>query len=183
MGPAHPRGPHLKDERRCRRISIAAPSFIRLEATAAQWYRAPVSRNKTQPEPSSASALVASVADAQRRADSLQLLELMRTATGMEPMVWGSSIIGYGTHHYKYDSGREGDTVAVGFAPRAQAIVLYGLGSDGQNPDLGTISPGKGCLYVKRLADVNVDVLEGMIRTAFTARHNVRPQSAMRPRV
>jgi hypothetical protein len=135
-------------------------------------------QNRTQPEARSATEFIASVAHAQRRADSLQLLELMRTTTGVEPVVWGSSIVGYGTHHYTYESGREGDTVAVGFAPRAQALVLYGLGYDGQNPELfqslGTHTTGKGCLYVKRLSDINLDVLERMIKTAFSARHNVR---------
>ena len=115
---------------------------------------------------------VAGVADARRRADSLQLLELMRAATGVEPVVWGSSIVGYGTHHYKYESGREGDTFAVGFAPRAQALVLYGLDSDRENPELGTFGAGKGCLYVKRLSDINLTVLKRMTTKAFSARHN-----------
>lgn len=130
--------------------------------------------NKTRPESLAAEAVVARVAQPQRKADSLQLLELMRAATGAEPVVWGSSIIGYGTHHYKYETGREGDTAAVGFAPRAQAIVIYGLGIDGPNPELGTHSVGKGCLYVKRLSDLNLDVLQRMVKTAFSARHNTR---------
>ena len=133
-----------------------------------------MSRNKTQPESRAATALVPSVAHTQRRADSLQLLELMRTATGVEPVVWGSNIVGCGTHYYIYESGREGETFAVGFAPRAQALALYGLGSDRENPELGTHSIGRGCLYVKRLSDINLDVLEGMIKTAFSARHNIR---------
>lgn len=93
--------------------------------------------------------------------------------------MWGSSIIGYGTHHYVYESGREGDTATVGFAPRAHVLVLYGLGYDGQNPELflslGTHTAGKGCLYVKRLSDINLGVLERMIKTAFSRRNNVRP--------
>jgi hypothetical protein len=103
----------------------------------------------------------------------------MRTITGVEPVVWGPSIIGYGTHHYRYDSGREGDTVAVGFAPRAQALVLYGVADYDQNLELaqslGIHTTGKGCLYVKRLSDVNLDVLERMIKIAFEARHNAQP--------
>jgi hypothetical protein len=138
-----------------------------------------VNQNTTVPGPRSATELVAGVAHAQRRADSLQLLELMRTTTGVEPVVWGSSIIGYGTHHYRYESGREGDTVAVGFAPRAQALVLYGVVDDGQDfelaQSLGTCSTGKGCLYVKRLGDIDLDVLQRLIQTAFAARHNAQP--------
>jgi hypothetical protein len=103
----------------------------------------------------------------------------MRTTTGVEPVVWGSSIIGYGTHHYRYESGREGDTVAVGFAPRGQALVLYGVVDDGQDfelaQSLGTCSTGKGCLYVKRLGDIDLDVLQRLIQTAFAARHNAQP--------
>ena len=133
-----------------------------------------MSGNKTQPESRKVTDFVAGVEDAKRRADSLQLLELMRTATGAEPAMWGSSIIGYGTHHYKYESGREGDTFAVGFAPRAQALVLYGLGSDRENPDLGTYGSGKGCLYVKRLSDISLGELKRMTKTAFATRHNVR---------
>jgi hypothetical protein len=135
-------------------------------------------RNKTQPESRAATDFVAGVAHAQRRADSQQLLELMRATTGVEPVMWGSSMIGYGTHHYVYETGREGDTFAVGFAPRAQALVLYGLGEDGKNPELfqspGTHTVAKGCLYVKRLSDINLDVLERVIKTAFTARNNLK---------
>lgn len=122
--------------------------------------------------------LVAGVADAQRRADSAQLLELMQTVTGVEPVVWGTSIIGFGTHHYSYETGRTGDTVAVGFAPRAQAMVLYGI-HNGQDlalvESLGSAVTGKGCLYVKRLSDIDLDVLGHMIKSAFVARHNVEP--------
>lgn len=89
--------------------------------------------------------------------------------------MWGS-IVGFGRHHYRYDSGREGDTVAVGFSPRKSAFVLYGL-IEGE-PDqelttrLGKVQFGKGCVYIKRLSDVDTGVLAQMIETAYTARHN-----------
>lgn len=165
------------------RRTAQRPSYRAIKVLAAVnragRYGDPMGKNKTRPESRSATEFAADVTDAQRRADSLQLIELMRTATGVEPVMWGPSIIGYGTHHYAYESGREGDTFAVGFGPRAQALVLYGLGYDGQNPglfqSLGTHTTGKGCLYVKRLSDINLDVLERMTKTAFSARHNVRP--------
>ena len=143
-----------------------------------QCYRDPVSQNKTVPEARSATEFAASIPHGQRRADSLQLLELMRGVTGVEPVMWGSSIVGFGTHHYRYESGREGDTAAVGFAPRAQALVLYGLAASGENHDLaqslGTHTSSGGCLHVKRLNDINLDVLQRMIETAFALRHNVQ---------
>jgi hypothetical protein len=138
-----------------------------------------VGQNKTKPESRSAKDFVAGVGDAKRRADSMQLLELMRTATGVEPVMRGPSIVGCGTNHYVYESGREGDSFAVGFAPRAQALVLYGLGYDRLKPEqiksFGTHTHGKGCVYVKRLSDIDVDILAGLIKTAFQARHNAEP--------
>ena len=129
-------------------------------------------QDTAMPAARSAKEFIASVAHPQRLADSLHLVELMRSSTGVEPVLWGSRIIGYGPHHYHYETGREGDTVAVGFAPRAQALVLYGL-HDEDAKSLGKHGTGKGCLYVKRLSDVDLDVLERMIKTGFAARHNV----------
>ena len=134
-------------------------------------------KNKTVPMSGAATEFVAKIAHPQRRADSQQMLELMRITTEVEPVLWGSSIVGYGTHHYGYDSGREGDTFALGFAPRAQALVLYGLHAVDQSRELaqslGVHTAGKGCVYVKRLSDINLDVLERLVKTAFSARHNV----------
>jgi hypothetical protein len=124
------------------------------------------------PASRAAAEFVAGIAHPQRRADSLRLLELMRSSTGVERVLWGSSVIGYGTHQYHYETGREGDTVAIGFAPRAQSLVLYGLHNEDAKP-LGNHVTGKGCLYVKRLSDVDLGVLERMIKTGFAARHNV----------
>ncbi len=136
-----------------------------------------MSPGKTRAESGSATEFVARIPNAQKRADSLQLLELMRATTGIEPVMWGSSIVGCGTHHYRYESGREGDTVAVGFAPRAEALVLYGVHEENQDlaASLGTHSTGKGCLYVKRLSDVDLGVLQRMIKKSFAARNNAQP--------
>jgi hypothetical protein len=115
-----------------------------------------------------------------RKADARRLVDIMRETTGEEPAVWPGGIIGFGTYHYKYATGREGDTVKVGFAPRAPALVLYGLirryGMDEdeiENKDLferlGTYTTGKGCLYVKYLDDVDLDVLKALIRLGYEA--------------
>jgi hypothetical protein len=88
--------------------------------------------------------------------------------------MWGPSIIGFGKYHYKYESGREGDTVLVGFSPRKPAFVLYGVtgfkGADALLTKLGKHTTGKGCLYIKKLADVDLKVLEQLIVKAATAK-------------
>ncbi|GAB4005353.1 hypothetical protein GCM10029992_52990 [Glycomyces albus] len=113
-----------------------------------------------------------------RREDAARLVEIMRGATGVEPEIWPGNIIGFGSYHYRYESGREGDTVKVGFAPRAQALTLYGLirrygeGSEEfENRDLmdrlGTYTTGKGCLYIKYLDDVDIEALMELIRIGY----------------
>jgi hypothetical protein len=115
-----------------------------------------------------------------RRADAARLVQIMREETGEDPVVWPGGIIGFGAYHYRYATGREGDTVKVGFAPRAPALVLYGLiqryGVDAEDIEnrelferLGKYTTGKGCLYVKYLDDVDLDVLKALIRIAYTA--------------
>ncbi|MFC3494662.1 DUF1801 domain-containing protein [Glycomyces rhizosphaerae] len=115
-----------------------------------------------------------------RRADAGRLAAIMREVTGEEPVIWPGGIIGYGTYHYKYATGREGDTVKVGFAARASALVLYGLirrygmGTDDlEDRDLfarlGKYTTGKGCLYIKYLDDVDLEVLKTLIRIGYEA--------------
>ena len=106
-----------------------------------------------------------------RVADGLRLLEIFGAATGEEPAMWGPSIVGYGHHHYVYDSGREGDTMRVGFSPRASALSLYGLlGSPGADRMLGELGPhktGRGCLYVTTLGRVDERVLHELVAAAW----------------
>lgn len=113
----------------------------------------------------------------QKRIDSKALIEIMREVTGEEPKMWGLSIIGFGTMHYEYESGREGDTMLLGFAPRKSAIVLYGVIYYNQNLDLakklGKYKTGKGCLYVNKLADVDREVLREMMEVAYNNRHSI----------
>jgi hypothetical protein len=97
----------------------------------------------------------------------------MQKVTGDEPRMWGPSIVGFGSYHYVYESGREGDNLVVGFSPRKAANVLYGaIGFDGAEAllaKLGKHTTGKGCLYIKNLADVDAKVLETLIENAVAA--------------
>ena len=108
---------------------------------------------------------------ADRRADARALTALMARATGEAPAMWGPAIIGFGGYHYRYDSGREGDSCRVGFSPRKAALTLYlGTGHPLRDDLLGRLgrhTTGKGCVYVKRLADVDLAVLEELIATSY----------------
>lgn len=127
-----------------------------------------MAENKTKPTDADVIAFLASVEPAVRREDGLALLDIFREATGVEPKMWGPSIVGFGTHHYVYASGREGDTAAAGFSPRKAQISLYLLpGVDHYEDELrrlGKHTTGKGCIYVKRLSDIDLDVLREMVR-------------------
>ena len=108
------------------------------------------------------------IADETKRRDAFLILEMMWQASGAEPRMWGSSIIGFGDRHYHYASGREGDWFVVGFSPRKENLTLYltfgGLQDLGLLKELGKHTTGKGCLYIKRLQDVHLDVLKELIR-------------------
>jgi len=94
---------------------------------------------------------------------------LMTRLSGEQPRMWGPGIVGFGERQYKYESGREGSTLEIGFAPRAQALVLYGMGVQ-DNPllaGLGKFTTGKGCLYIKRLVDIDMSVLEALVVRAL----------------
>jgi hypothetical protein len=123
--------------------------------------------NKTKPTEVSVTAFVNKLAEPAKRSDAKALIGLMRSATGEEPRMWGPSIIGFGTYHYKYESGREGDTVLVGFSPRKPATVLYGVmgfeSAESLLAKLGKHTTGKGCLYIKKLSDVDRKVLQQLI--------------------
>ena len=123
--------------------------------------------NKTKPTKASVAAFIDALSDETKRADAKVLVKLMQNATGEKPKMFGPSIIGFGIYHYTYESGREGDMPLVAFSPRKAATVLYNvMGFSGfQAPlaRLGKHTTGKGCLYIKKLADINQNVLEGMI--------------------
>jgi hypothetical protein len=122
--------------------------------------------NKTQPTALSVDEFLAQVTPEDRRADALALCEIMTGLSGEPARMWGPSIVGFGVRHYRYESGREGEILRIGFSPRKPAIVLYGVGQAENNPAvaaLGKVTTGKGCIYVKRLADIDLASLEALI--------------------
>ena len=134
--------------------------------------------NKSKATAMSVTAFVNALAEPTKRADARELMTLMKDATGEAPRMWGPSIIGFGTYRYKYESGREGETVLVGFSPRKPATVLYGvMGSENAQellPKLGKHTSGKGCLYIKKLSDVDPKVLWELIARAVAAKRSHR---------
>ena len=125
-------------------------------------------KNKTIENETSVQDFLNSVKDEQKREDSFKILDMMQEISGYEPKMWGTSIIGFGSFHYKYDSGREGDMCRIGFSPRAQSLTLYMITGYSESSDdlarLGKHKTGKSCLYIKRLSDVDEDVLRDMIQ-------------------
>jgi hypothetical protein len=119
--------------------------------------------------------ILAAVDNPKRQADARELLALMQEVTGEEPKVWGT-MIGFGHNHYKYDSGREGDIMAVGFAPRKPALSVYGLKhydfGQGLAGKLGPHEEGKGCIYIKDLSAVDKGVLKQMIAEGYKRFNN-----------
>jgi hypothetical protein len=129
---------------------------------------------RTTPTTAQVSDFIRSIDDDQKRADSERLVGLLGEITGQPAVMWGPSIVGFGHHHYRYASGREGDTFILGFSPRKANLTLYLPGYLERYQDLlgmlGKHSVGKGCLYVKRLADVDPKVLRQLLQTASSER-------------
>ncbi len=132
-----------------------------------------MAENKTKPSKLSVAAFIDALTDPARRADAKALVKLMQSASGEKPKMWGPSIIGFGSCHYKYESGREGDMPLLGFSPRKAANVLYGMNGASDSKEmlekLGKHTTGKGCLYIKKLADVDQEVLETMAVKSLAA--------------
>lgn len=126
-----------------------------------------MAENKTKQNDASVIAFLDGLVDQKRRQDSYVVLGLMQKITACEPKMWGDSIVGFGSQHYKYASGREGDMPLMGFSPRKQSLTLYIItGSDDQQPllsRLGKFKLGKSCLYVNQLEDVDLATLEELI--------------------
>jgi len=124
-----------------------------------------MAENKTKATKLSVTDFISAITDEARRADAKALVKLMQNASGEKPQMWGPSIVGFGGYHYKYESGREGDMPIIAFSPRKAATVLYGLGASDSKAlleKLGKHTTGKGCVYIKKLADVDQKVLEAM---------------------
>ncbi|MFC1921692.1 DUF1801 domain-containing protein [Chloroflexota bacterium] len=122
---------------------------------------------KTKPNDQSVEDFLNKVPDEKKRQDSFTILELMKQVTGDEPIMWGDSIVGFGTYKYKYASGREGEWPVTGFSPRKQNLTLYIMSGFDEYDDLlrklGKHSTGKSCLYIKKMEDIDQDVLRELI--------------------
>lgn len=131
-----------------------------------------MAENKTKPEKTSVLDFINSVEDEQKRKDSFVLLELLKSITKEEPVMWGPSIIGFGEYHYKYASGRECDFLITGFSPRKAALTFYLMGCMEDEfthlmEKLGKYKTGAGCLYIKKLADINLEILIQLIADSY----------------
>jgi hypothetical protein len=122
---------------------------------------------KTKKNKASVAQFLNAIEDPQKRKDAKTIMKMMKDATGAKPAMWGTSIVGFGSYHYKYASGREGDWPLTGFSPLKQNLTLYIMdgfkGHKSLMNELGKYKTGKACLYIKRLDDVNDDVLRELI--------------------
>lgn len=130
-----------------------------------------MAENKTIKTGASAADFIAGVENKRRREDGFALLEMMRGITGLDPEMWGPSIIGFGDCHYKYESGREGDMFLIGFSPRKRSLSLYIMGDfaerDALLGRLGKHRQSVSCLYINKLADVDMGVLRELARRSY----------------
>lgn len=130
-----------------------------------------MAENKTQPTPASVDAFIAAAQPPERSADARVIRATMERLSGEPARMWGPSIVGFGRYHYKYDSGREGDMARIGFSPRKAELVLYLLdGFPGHAELMGRLGKhrtGKSCLYIKRLSDIDMGVLEELIAASI----------------
>jgi hypothetical protein len=127
-----------------------------------------MAKNKTAETSNSVNDFIKAVKDETKRKDSFDLIELIKKVTGFEPKMWGPGIVGFGSYHYRYESGHEGESPLVAFSPRASALTLY-LSGHFENREellekLGKHKTDKGCIYIKTLAGINPDILEVMIK-------------------
>ena len=137
-----------------------------------------MAKNKTTQTERSVTDFISSIEDETKRDDSYSLIKLMQAQTGFEPKMWGPSIIGFGSYHYKYASGHEGDAPLVGFSPRKDSISLYLFNFNGKDELLkkfGKHKAAKACIYVKKLADIDSKVLKTMITNSVEYIRNIYP--------
>jgi hypothetical protein len=138
-----------------------------------------MAENKTKATEMSVQSYLANIDDESRRKDCEALTKLMSKATKQEPKMWGTSIVGFGSYHYRYDSGREGEAPLAGFSSRKGDITLYlASGFPGQEElltKLGKHKTGKGCLYIRKLSDVDLKTLEQLIVESYAERRRNHP--------
>jgi hypothetical protein len=140
-----------------------------------------MAENKTKPGKQSVAQFLSAIENTQQRNDAKKVAAMMRKATGRRATLWGTSIVGFGKYHYKYDSGHEGDGALVSFSPRKQNLVVYIMPGFSEFPDLmkklGKYKTGKSCLYLNKLDDVDEGVLEELIERSVKVmqkRYNVK---------
>ena len=140
-----------------------------------------MAENKTRETKTSVAAFLNAIDDKRKRADAKKIAAMMRKATGKRAKMWGTAIVGFGTYHYKYESGREGDWALVGFSPRKQNLVVYIMPGFEKFPTLmkklGKYKTGKSCLYLNKLDNVDESVLEQLIDKSvklMRKRYNVK---------
>jgi len=125
---------------------------------------------KTAPNELDPLAFIEESTSGQKRSDALELLKLMKEITGEEPVMWGPSIIGYGSYHYKYESGREGDWFLTGFSPRKKNLSIYVMAGFNRYEELmnrlGKFKTGVSCLYVNKLDDIDLSVLKELVKSS-----------------
>ena len=140
-----------------------------------------MSKLKTKPTEVSAESHIGAIANAEQRTDAQTLVALMRRVTRQEPVMWGPTIVGFGSYHYKYASGHEGDSALAAFAVRGRELVVYiaaGFkGRDALFAKLGKHKTGKVCVYMRRLADVDLKVLETLVAQSVAHTKRRYPQS------
>jgi hypothetical protein len=138
-----------------------------------------MAENKTKATKLSVAKFIDALKDPSRRADAKELTRLMQREAGEAPKMWGPSIIGFGSYHYKYESGREGDMPVIAFSPRKAATVLYGMTGFHEAAallaKLGKHTTGKGCIYIKKLADVDQQVLKSLVVKSLAAKRVRQP--------
>ncbi len=127
--------------------------------------------NKTKQTDNSVTAYVNAIADEKKRSDFAKIIRIINKQTGLTPMMWGTGIVGFGSYHYKYKSGHEGDAPLTALAARAKAIVLYLMADFDQREallkQLGKCKTGKGCVYIQKLEDIDVTVLDKMVSNSI----------------
>ena len=136
-----------------------------------------MAENKTTLNAGSVSDFIDNVQDPARRDDCMKIIRLMQDVTGEPPKMWGASIVGFGSYHYKYASGREGDWFLTGFSPRKKDLTLYIMSGFENAEDLmnklGKFKTGKACLYIKSMNDINEDVLKELITASIQYLNNL----------
>lgn len=155
----------------------------RFATVAANWRLKDMATIKTKPTKVSVKDFIAAVGNDARRNDAEALLQLFARATGWKAQMWGPTIVGFGSYHYKYASGHAGQMCVVGFSPRQANTVVY-LSSDFAGYDalrarLGKAKNGAACIYISKLADVDLDVLESMVKGAVAATRKAWPVTAV----